>query len=476
MASDPPDIDFSQLSDEELERLAAGEPLAPAEPDLSQLSDAELEALAAGEPAPAPAPRRALPRPSQILSSAARVGEESRATGLDDESVRTGLEVGLPMAAAPFTGGLPLLARMAVMAGIGAGGATAGALADPPATAAEGLQRVGVNAGMSAIGEPVSAGLGIAGRGIANRLSPFATDQARRALGFLFSNLRRLGDEPLDSANEVARIALDEGIIGPLTSTGTMARRAQALSDSARDGLASARQQIDASGVEVDAGRIIQELDQSLSNWRPGVSDEPALAGHLGDVVNDTIVHGDVATGGLGAQDLADLKKLFAARSKFHSTPAGASSADLAGQSRLARDTTQGFEEALAARALSPEDFERFLGDKRLYGAMQELIDPAFGALASRELKDASLNQVFGMTPQLARLASPTLGGQLLNMLASRGMWMRGNQIAASLADTTAKGLMTPEAAALLALLGQGGTQAAGRPMLQGLGLAPTGE
>jgi hypothetical protein len=385
------------------------------------------------------------------------------------------LEIGVPTVAGLFMGPeMAVPTRLAIMAALGGGASAGGLLVEPPKDATEGATRVGVGALSGAGGEALGLGLAAGARAAAPPLRRFAENQGMRALGLMYSNLRRLGSDFMNSGRRTARAALDEGVLSPLANSETMAGRAQAVADRTGASVRATRDAIDASGAPgVDAGRIMGEIDQLLNNWRPGISDEAVLNRHLGDTLQDVLAHSD-SQATLSMADIAALKQLLARRANFHAAPNPSSrGADLAGQSELARGVAQGFEEAQAASNLTLEEFEQFIRDKQLHGAMQELIDPAYGALTARVARDAGNSQA-GLLPTVAAAGRDPVSA-LGTLLAARTLSQRGNQVAAVGADRLAEKLLTPELQAALIALMQSGAQAAtqgSRSPEGGLGIA----
>lgn len=432
-----------------------------------------LAAAAAEKPLPVGIP--GAPNPDPPEAAYYRMSPEERG-----RRGRILAEYGIPAVAGAALGPEVVWPTRAAMMGLmGLATHYLGEQLDPSKTKDEETRRllqntIGTQLG-EAGGQKMVDAAGVAGRA----LGPLAERQGLRALGFLSDKLSRLGStglEALERGQKVARIALDNDVLRAFTTSRGMAQRATDLMHEKGLGLAAARQAVDTSSPGVDSMRILNELIQRLQNWRPGRSAEPVLQGQLDDVVADLAAHAN-PQGRLGMQDLSDLKDVYGEGAHFHSTPesmATSRGAPMAQRYRDARGVAQGFEEAHAASNMTPEDFDAFMRDKGVFGAMKDLVG-GHGALGKQVVKDASLNQI-GLLPTIAAAGQPDPASALVTLVATRGLRQYGNQFAAVLADRVSKGLLDPGAARAIFAASQGLTRAAGPSLMEGLGLAPQEE
>lgn len=489
--SNPP-LDFSAMSDEELEHLATS-----GEVDFSGMSDAELEAIASGA---SDSPLSASP-----LRGAGGLGATDEAQSYNPDTTTptreemqarqrfflesmppliAGALLGpeaAPVARAGIAGArgiaalapeLQVLVRAAMMALAGGAGAEAGRIVDPEATPEEGQQRVATGALLGAGGQMGGEVLGQGLRGLAGMADEGGNDLLRRGLGFIKSNLRRLGPNGVQRGNQIAARAYDTGQIGAFTGEQELARRFSQVARDAGQELGDLRAVIDASATpRVPIGNVVHEIDQATANWRPGISDESILQRNLNNSIQDAIAHSDgQLEAGMG--DLADLKEIFARRSAFHAAPNPSSrGVDLVEPNRAARGVVQGAEEGQAQLAeslgeITPEQLQQFFGNKELYGAMAELIDPSYGSLIDLQARNAG-NSMVGLMPTLMAAGRGDLPSAIATLIASRGISQRGAQATGVGLKELSKGLGLAGSPEVSQFLGQAGAQSG-----HGLGIA----
>lgn len=419
----------------------------------------ELEFL--DEPTAEPAPEQpAAPDEIEQLTGIPPGGPESGLADTPPEILRSRLrtlaEVGAgigagfvpglqPIAGATLGPRLGLLAARVGMAGLAGGGASLAAESfDPTEGGIEAkVKRAAGTGARTAAGQLVGEGIGAAAKAAAPPLKKFAENQGAKALGLIQSGLRKVG---IGRAREMARIALDEGVVTPLASAEKMLARATAVSDDAGAKLGNLRALLDQKGASVDALDLATKVEKELFDWKPGTTEEQVLKKHLEDTITDVLAFAD-KNGKISASALGELKGYLAGR--IYSDPL-LSPAALAGRikprTEVARGVVQGAEDDLFARLGSPEEAAQFGGAKRTYGAMER----AKEALEQRIARDVGNNQVFGLSNQLgAILGGSALGGPaggagaLTGALGTRFLHQRGNQLSSVAADRLAQVLQS---------------------------------
>jgi hypothetical protein len=204
-------------------------------------------------------------------------------------------------------------------------------------------------------------------------------------------------------------------------------------------------------------------VSQNLDDWTRGTTDAPVLRRHLAETIQDIVAHADPATGRVNAAQLARAKRLLAQRAFSNSLQVPETlGGQLAPRTERARGILQGAEDDLVARAL-PGRAGEFQRAKDVYGGLEKLTNPRFGATEARANRDLGNNQVFGLTPLVAGAGGSAAGGGLTGLgiaAIARLAHQRGNQIASLTANRLARlaaspGVPAVSRASALALISQ---------------------
>jgi hypothetical protein len=278
-------MDFTKLSDAELEAIAGGgQPAAPAGPDFSSMSDAELEAIAGGG---APAPAAAA---DQSPTMGALAGAYGRIQGL---GARAAIHGGLTGLAAPATLGIDAATNAAY--GLHKLAAKTGAVSEPdadryygkgrgyfPLTSdfSEGVSELEDKAGLpkpesatervlSAVGEGAVGGVGGAAAG---RILPGAVGRSLAAQPVVQGFAGAAGGGAQQGATEAGANPTTAAVLGMVAGAATGAagakvaqapRAAVPTTDEIRGAKSAAYQRSEAAGVQFTPDAI-RDLDQTV--------------------------------------------------------------------------------------------------------------------------------------------------------------------------------------------------------------------
>ncbi len=369
---------------------------------------------------------------------------------------RTALTTAPALIAAPFTGGMSLLARTGIQGALGAAGSLASEAVDPSSSLGQAAGRVALGAGAGAGGEVLGSAAGATLAKVGPSIGRYAETQAAKALGAIQSELRKLG---IGRAREVGREALDSGVVSAFASPETMLKRAEAVNDVAGQTLDRIRNVSDANGGWIGVNNMSARITKELQDWVPGSSVEQAYKAQLGSIVQDVQAYGQ--GGVLNASRLAQLKKLVA--DQVYTDPL-ISAENLRGvlkpRAELARGALQGAEEEVVEGA-APQLFPDFLANKRTYGATEDMRDLLTGKFAREE---GNRGGIGGMSAMLAGLAGTASGGPAVGMgtaLGGRFLSRRGAQISSTAADSLFRLATNPNTTAATRTAAQGILQAA---------------
>lgn len=315
----------------------------------------------------------------------------------------------------------------------------------------------------AALGAATGAAFGAAAGGLqalAPRIAHMARNQAAKALGFQQSQLARAGR---DEARRVGQVALDEGVLSPFASAETMLGRAEGVQRRAGELLGRIREEVDQISPGESVLPTLRRVAQRLDDWTRGVTDAPVLRRHLNETIQDIVAHADPATGRINAAQLARAKRLLAQKAYSNSLQVPETlGGQLAPRTETARGILQGAEDDLVARVL-PERAGEFQRAKDVYGALEKLTNPRFGAIEARANRDLGNNQIFGFTPLVAGTGGAAAfgGPSALGIAAiARLGHQRGNQVTALTANRLARlaaspGVPAASRASALALISQ---------------------
>lgn len=257
-----------------------------------------------------------------------------------------------------------------------------------------------------------------------------AENLGRRALGFNKGLIKRAGG--IEKANKVARVMLDEGVITPMASPGTMLERAEDIGEQSGKRIGETLRSVESPATTT--GALKREISSQLSpGRRGGVYDK--TRSNINEVLETVGAHGK---GPISFESAQELKQAIKGPAQFGKLTDGERAETFRKAYGIVRQAIDdGLDKAVSDGIIPAEKAAQFIKDKSVYGASEQAINALKDKLAGEAANN--LVSLRGAAMGAAGVAS----GNPAMALEGLGVWellrRRGEATGASALDYLSK-------------------------------------